>query len=125
MSRLFSWEVENCHCTLTPKRLSFYDTVPEILVVSNLAPINLEVPQLPDPPNTSERDLPVQFPPCKGWHKNQSFRRRPPDVSFLTQHPALSNLFRGSFRQRFLNLENYRPEDKEFVPYCWVDPVGK
>lgn len=82
MSRLFGSEVENYDDTLTPKRL-IHDCVPEILVVSNLAPMNFEVPELPDPPITAEGDLPVQFPHRKGWHTDQSFRRPPPDVSLF------------------------------------------
>ena len=82
LSRLFGPEVEDYRRTLTPARL-IHDRVPEILVVSNLAPMNFEVPRPPDPPRTAEGALPVRFPHRKGWHTDQSFRRPPPDVSLF------------------------------------------
>ena len=82
LSRLFGPEVENYRETLTPERL-IHDDVPEVLVVSNLAPTDFEVPEPPDPPRTADGGLPVQFPHRKGWHTDQSFRRPPPDISLF------------------------------------------
>lgn len=87
-SRLFGAEVENYHHTLTPKNLIHPD-VPEIAIISNLAPVNFEVPGLPSPPHTEDGQLPVQFPHRKGWHTDQSFRRPPPDISlFYAMQPS-------------------------------------
>ena len=82
LSRGFGAEVENYHATLTPERL-IHDSVPEILVVSNLSPMNFEVPARPDPPLARDGGLPVQYPHRLGWHTDQSFRRPPPDVSLF------------------------------------------
>ena len=82
LSRLFGTEVENYHETLTPHRL-IHDNVAEILVVSNLPPMNFEVPVLPNPQLALDGSLPVRFPHRQGWHTDQSFRRPPPDVSLF------------------------------------------
>ena len=82
LSRLFGLEVENYHDTLTPKHLIHPD-VPEIATISNLPPVNFEVPKPPKPALTDAGKLPVQFPHRKGWHTDQSFRRPPPDVSLF------------------------------------------
>lgn len=82
LSRLFGSEVENYHETVTPGRL-IHPQVGEILVLSNLAPMNFPVPDKPQPEFDDNGDLPTQFPHRKGWHTDQSFRRPPPDVSLL------------------------------------------
>lgn len=88
LSRLFGPEVEDYNQTLTPAHL-IHDAVPEILVVSNLPPVNFEVPELPEPQLAGDGDIPVQFPHRVGWHTDQSFRRPPPDVSlFYAMQPC-------------------------------------
>lgn len=88
LSRLFGPEVENYHETLTAKS-KVHESVPEILVVSNLAPANQMPPPQPDPPRTADGGLPVRFPHRRGWHTDQSFRRPPPDLSlFYAVTPA-------------------------------------
>ncbi len=82
LSRLFGPEVENYHETLTAKA-KVHESVPEILVVSNLAPANQMPPPQPDPPRTADGGLPVRFPHRRGWHTDQSFRRPPPDLSLF------------------------------------------
>ena len=82
LSRLFGPEVENYHETLTAKE-RVHANVPEILVVSNLPPTNLEPPPRPDPPLAQDGGLPVQFPHRRGWHTDQSYRRPPPDISLF------------------------------------------
>jgi alpha-ketoglutarate-dependent taurine dioxygenase len=57
--------------------------VPEIFMVSNMAPVNRKPPRRPDPPLTAEGRLPVQYPHRKGWHTDQSYRRPPPDISLF------------------------------------------
>jgi len=88
LSRLFGAEVENYHETLTPTNM-VHDSVPEILVVSNLPPVDRAPPPRPEPPLSEDGGLPVQFPHRRGWHTDQSFRRPPPDVSlFFAAQPA-------------------------------------
>ena len=88
LSRLFGPEVENYHETLTEKT-KLHESVPEILVISNMAPANQMPPPHPDPPRTADGSLPVQFPHRRGWHTDQSFRRPPPDLSlFYAVTPA-------------------------------------
>ncbi|MBS35465.1 MAG: hypothetical protein CMO26_06015 [Thiotrichales bacterium] len=88
LSRLMGPEVENYHETTTPTRL-IHDKVPEIIKISNLPPMNFDVPELPDPPLTESGEIPVQFPHRRGWHTDQSFRRPPPDVSlFYAKQPC-------------------------------------
>jgi taurine dioxygenase len=82
LSRLFGSEVENYHQTLTPAHM-VHESVPEILLVSNLAPVNRQPPQQPQPPLTADGRLPTQFPQRRGWHSAQSFRRPPPDISLF------------------------------------------
>ena len=60
-----------------------HDTVPEIFLVSNVAPVNRRPPRRPDPPLTVDGRLPVQYPHRKGWHTDQSYRRPPPDISLF------------------------------------------
>ncbi len=82
LSRLFGPEVENYHETLTEKT-KLHESVPEILVISNMAPANQMPPPHPDPPRTDDGGLPTRFPHRRGWHTDQSFRRPPPDLSLF------------------------------------------
>lgn len=82
LSRAFGPEVEDYRYTLT-QRNSVHTTVPEIFLVSNIAPVNRKPPRRPDPPMTAEGRLPVQYPHRKGWHTDQSYRRPPPDISLF------------------------------------------
>jgi taurine dioxygenase len=82
LSRLFGIEVEDYRYTLT-QRTSVHTTVPEIFLVSNMAPVNRAPPRRPDPPLTPDGRLPVQYPHRKGWHTDQSYRRPPPDISLF------------------------------------------
>ena len=85
LSRLFGSEVENYRRTVTPPNMIHQD-VAQILVVSNLPPVNLTPPRRPDPPLADDGKIPVQFPHCSGWHTDQSFRRPPPDISLFYAH---------------------------------------
>lgn len=80
ISEVFGPEVENYHETLTSARF-FHDSVPEILVLSNLPPCNHPPP--PKPAAHESGKLPVQFPAQKNWHTDQSYRRPPPDITLL------------------------------------------
>jgi taurine dioxygenase len=82
LSRAFGSEVEDYRYTLT-QRSSVHTTVPEIFLVSNMAPVNRKPPRRPDPPTTPDGRLPVQYPHRKGWHTDQSYRRPPPDISLF------------------------------------------
>ncbi len=82
LSRLFGPEVENYHETLTEKT-KVHETVPEIMVVSNMPPASKPPPPLPDPPLTADGGLPLQYPHRRGWHTDQSYRRPPPDISLF------------------------------------------
>ena len=82
LSRAFGSEVEDYRYTLTPRN-SVHTTVPEIFLVSNMAPVNRKPPRRPDPPVTADGRLPVQYPHRKGWHTDQSYRRPPPDISLF------------------------------------------
>ena len=81
LSRLFGPEVEDYRYTLTSAS-SVHATVPEIFMVSNMAPVR-PPPKRPDPPLTADGRLPVQYPHRKGWHTDQSYRRPPPDISLF------------------------------------------
>jgi taurine dioxygenase len=88
LSTLFGPEVEDYRQTLT-RRHDVHAQVPEILLVSNIAPAVARVPARPEPPLTADGELPVQFPHRRGWHTDQSFRRPPPDISlFYAETPA-------------------------------------
>jgi len=88
LSRQFGPEVEDYRHTLTA-RTSVHPTVPEIFLVSNMAPVNKASPKRPDPPLTADGRLPVQYPHRMGWHTDQSYRRPPPDISlFYAVTPA-------------------------------------
>jgi taurine dioxygenase len=82
LSRVFGREVEDYRHTLTPRNL-VHETVPEILVISNIPPAHRPPPALPSPPLTEDGRLPVQFPHRHGWHTDQSYRRPPPDISLF------------------------------------------
>ena len=88
LSRVFGSEVENYRHTLTPPNM-VHETVPEIFIVSNVAPVNRQPPRRPDPPLTDDGRLPIRFPHRRGWHTDQSYRRPPPDISlFLAVSPV-------------------------------------
>jgi taurine dioxygenase len=88
LSRLFGPEVENYRENLTPLNM-VHESVPEILVVSNIPPAGRQPPAMPTPPLTEDGRLPTQFPHRKGWHTDQSYRRPPPDISvFLAVVPV-------------------------------------
>jgi taurine dioxygenase len=82
LSRAFGPEVEDYRYTLTSST-SVHAQVPEIFLVSNIAPVNRGPPKRPDPPLTADGRLPVQYPHRKGWHTDQSYRRPPPDISLF------------------------------------------
>ncbi len=82
ISKIFGPEVENYRGTLTAARF-FHDEVPEVLVLSNMAPCNHPPPPRPDPPLTEDGQFPVQFPQRGNWHTDQSYRRPPPDITLL------------------------------------------
>lgn len=82
LSRQFGPEVEDYRFTLTDLT-SVHATVPEILLISNMAPVNRKPPKRPDPPLTADGRLPLQYPVRKGWHTDQSYRRPPPDISLF------------------------------------------
>src|ERR1044072_2928797 len=82
LSRAFGPEVEDYRYTLT-QRSSVHTTVPEIFMVSNMAPVNRKPPRRPGRPLTANAGLAVQYPHRKGWHTDQSYRRPPPDISLF------------------------------------------
>jgi taurine dioxygenase len=82
MSRLFGPEVEDYRYTLTA-HTSVHAAVPEIFLVSNIAPVSRPPPNRPEPPLTADGRLPVQYPHRLGWHTDQSYRRPPPDISLF------------------------------------------
>lgn len=81
-SRTFGAEVEDYTQTLTAST-SVHASVPEILVVSNMPPVNRAPPPRPEPPLTAGGGLPLQYPHRRGWHTDQSYRRPPPDISLF------------------------------------------
>ncbi|MDD9902092.1 MAG: TauD/TfdA family dioxygenase [Rhodospirillaceae bacterium] len=82
LSRLFGEEVENYRET-GMRPTSIHTEVPEILIVSNMPPVDRPPPKRPEPPLTADGKLPVQFPHRRGWHTDQSYRRPPPDISLF------------------------------------------
>lgn len=82
LSGLFGSEIENYYQTPTAKRF-LHDSVPEILVLSNLPPCAHPPPPRPDPAYTKAGDLVVSYPHQTNWHTDQSYRRPPPDVTLL------------------------------------------
>jgi len=90
LSRHFGPEVEDYHKTLTLQN-RVHETVPEILVVSNLPPYTRQPPRRPERPLTADGKLPTQFPHRRGWHTDQRYRRPPPDISlFFSVLPAVT-----------------------------------
>ncbi len=88
LSRLFGDDVEDYRTTNIAQNM-VHQTVPEILIVSNVPPVKRAPPARPDPPLTADGGLPVQFPHRRGWHTDQSYRRPPPDASlFYCMKPA-------------------------------------
>ena len=88
LSRVFGPEVEDYRQTLTDLS-SVHTSVPEIMLVSNTAPVNRLPPKRPEPALTPDGKLPLQYPQRKGWHTDQSYRRPPPDISlFYAVTPA-------------------------------------
>ncbi len=86
LSRLFGPEVENYRETFANehrKLFGIHDSVPQILLVTNMAPINAPAAPLPDPPLTADGGFPTRFPHRRAWHTDQSFRRPPPDISLF------------------------------------------
>lgn len=79
LSELFGPEVENYRETLTAPRF-FHESVPEILVLSNMPPCNHPPPQKAE---AADGSFPIQFPARRNWHTDQSYRRPPPDVTLL------------------------------------------
>ena len=92
LSRLFGPQVENNRTTFSEENqtvFNIHETVPEIILVTNLPPINSQPMARPDPPLTATGRFPTQFPHRRGWHTDQSFRRPPPDVSlFYAEQPV-------------------------------------
>jgi len=82
LSRQFGPEVEDYRYTLTTTN-AVHTKVPEIFLVSNMAPVSKAPPKRPDPQLTADGRLPVQYPHRKGWHTDQSYRRPPPDISLF------------------------------------------
>ena len=82
LSRLFGSEVENYRQTLSEAHM-VHPLADEIYVLGNRPPSNRQPPAPPDPPQTEDGGLPLQFPHRKGWHTDQSFRRPPPDISLF------------------------------------------
>ena len=79
--------------------------VPEILLVSNMAPVSKAPPPRPEPPLTADGKLPVQYPQRKGWHTDQSYRRPPPDISlFYAVSPVAKERGTNPVRQRHAGL---------------------
>ncbi len=88
LSRVFGPEVEDYRRNLTDLK-PVHVSVPEILLVSNMAPVSKAPPKRPEPPLTADGLIPVQYPHRKGWHTDQSYRRPPPDISlFYAVTPA-------------------------------------
>ncbi len=82
ISQLFGNEIENYRETQM-RPTSIHSEVPEILLVSNMPPVDRPPPKQPAPLLTKDGNLPVQFPHRRGWHTDQSYRRPPPDISLF------------------------------------------
>ena len=86
LSQLFGPEVENNLDTYRQGNqtlFNIHETVPQILLVTNLPPICRQPMARPDPPLTEDGGFPTRFPHRRGWHTDQSFRRPPPDISLF------------------------------------------
>ena len=115
LSRLFGPEVEDYRFTLT-KPDSIHATVPEILLVSNMAPVNKMPPPRPEPPLGPDGRFPVQYPQRNGWHTDQSYRRPPPDISlFYAVTPASRDTGQTLFANGVLAYEALPAELKKRV----------
>lgn len=105
LSRVFGPEVEDYRHTLTDLK-SVHVSVPEILLVSNMAPVGKAPPKRPDPPLAADGLIPVQYPHRKGWHTDQSYRRPPPDISlFYAVTPSEKNTGQTLFANGILAYE--------------------
>ena len=115
LSRPFGKEVENYQETLTdPTKV--HQTVPEILVVSNVPPVKRAPPARPNPPLTADGKLPTQFPHRRGWHTDQSYRRPPPDLSlFFAAVAAPKDQAQTLYANGILAYEALSPKMKERV----------
>ena len=82
LSQLFGAEVENYRETQMDAS-KIHESVPQILLVSNIPPASRPPPARPEPPFDADGSLPTQFPRRRGWHTDQSYRRPPPDVSLF------------------------------------------
>lgn len=115
LSRFFGPEVEDYRLTLTAAT-AVHETVPEILVVSNMPPVGRAPPALPDPQRTADGGFPVQYPHRKGWHTDQSYRRPPPDISlFFAAIPVPKGQGQTLFANGTLAYEALPPHLKERV----------
>lgn len=112
LSRIFGAEVEDYRQNLTPLNM-VHPSVPEILIVSNVAPVSRKPPPRPDPPLTEDGRLPTQFPHRHGWHTDQSYRRPPPDISlFLAVSPVRKDQGQTLFADGAAAYEALSPEMK-------------
>lgn len=115
LSRLFGPEVEDYRRTLTPRH-QVHEQVPEIFIVSNVAPVSRMPPKRPEPPLTAEGKFPVQYPQRKGWHTDQSYRRPPPDISlFFAVAPVSRDQGQTIFANGTLAYEALSPDMKRKV----------
>lgn len=115
LSRVFGPEVEDYTRTLT-SRSSIHASVPEIMLVSNMPPVNRPPPARPEPPFTADGKLPVQYPHRKGWHTDQSYRRPPPDISlFFAVTPVSRDQGQTLFANGTLAYETLPPHLKARV----------
>ncbi len=91
-------------------------SVPEILLVSNMAPVSKAPPKRPDPPLAADGLIPTQYPHRKGWHTDQSYRRPPPDISlFYAVTPAQRDTGQTLFANGILAYEALPPALKAKV----------
>lgn len=115
LSRCFGPEVENYRETLTVLN-QIHETVPEILVVSNVPPTRRKPPARPEPPLTADGKLPTQFPHRRGWHTDQSYRRPPPDISlFFAARPSPQGQGQTLFANGYAAYEALPPDLKQRV----------
>jgi taurine dioxygenase len=115
LSRTFGAEVEDYTKTLTAPT-SVHQTVPHILVVSNMPPVNRAPPPRPEPPLTADGKLPLQYPHRRGWHTDQSYRRPPPDISlFFAVTPVSKGTGQTLFASGILAYEALSPALKKRV----------
>jgi taurine dioxygenase len=115
LSRVFGPEVEDYRHTLT-NLSSVHTKVPEILLVSNMAPVSKMPPPRPNPPVAADGKLPVQYPHQGGWHTDQSYRRPPPDISlFYAATPVARDQGQTLFANGTLAYEALSPALKAKV----------